>query len=197
MTRLDWPRMLFSSYGTIFLRFLRHYRKQAAQTVNDIFQTIRLRIAVGCLGELESSPWWSSSFLGPHAAAFLGPVFGGRTIVAQYHGVVEAACRAHDEKIGVGRVFHLFRLPEAIERRISGSLDNRVADSLKECFASREAAERVLEGLAKGGGDVKPGPFRLGAADALDGPDGVALIAATYTSAFRAGIKCYPYFSGR
>jgi hypothetical protein len=165
--------------------------------VNDIHQIIRLRIAVGCLGELDGPPWWQCSFLGPHAAAFLSPVFGSRTTIAQYQGVVEAACRIHDEKIGVGRVFHLFRLPEATERRISGCPDNQVADSLKECFASREAAERVLAGLAKGGGDVKPGPFRLGAAEALDGPDGVALIAAAYRSAFRAGIKCYPYFSGR
>ena len=173
------------------------HRKRPDQTVNDVRQTIRLRIAVGCLGELDSFPWWPSSFLGPHGAAFLGPIFGGRTIAAQYQGVVEAACRAHDEKIGVGRVFHLFRLPEAIERRISGRLDNQFPDSLKECFASREAAERTMAGLAKGRGHAKPGPFRLGAAAALDGPDGVALMAATYTSAFRDGIKCYPYFSDR
>jgi len=173
------------------------HRNRPERAVNNIRQTIRLRIAVGCLGELDSSPWWPSSFLGPHAAAFLSPVFGSGTAIAQYQGVVEAACRAHDEKIGVGRVFHLFRLPEATERRISGCFDNRVADSLKECFASREAAERILAGLAKGGGDVKPGPFRLGAAADLDGPDGIALIAAAYRSAFRDGIKCYPYFSGR
>jgi len=189
MTRLDSPPTLFSSYGI--------FANRSARTVNDILETIRLRIAVGCLGELESSPWWPSSFLGQHAAAFLGPVFGGRTIAAQYQGVVEAACRAHDEKIGVGRVFHLFRLPEATERRISGCLNNQVADSLKECFASRESAERVLASLATGDGNVKPGPFRLGAAEALHGPDGVALIAAAYRSAFRAGIRCYPYFSGR
>jgi len=165
--------------------------------VNNICQTIRLRVAVGCLGELDGSPWWPSSFLGPHAAAFLSPVFGSRTTIAQYQGIVEAACRAHDEKIGVGRVFHLFRLPEATERRISGCLDNQVAENLKECFASREWAERVLASLAKGDGNVKPGPFRLGTADVLDAPGGVALIAAAYRSAFRAGIKCYPYFSGR
>ena len=94
-------------------------------------------------------------------------------------------------------MFHLFRLPEATERRISGYLDNRVAENLKECSDSCESAESVLADLAKGDGDVKPGPFRLGAADALDAPDGIALIAAGYRSAFRDGIKCYPYFSGR
>jgi hypothetical protein len=163
--------------------------------VNDIHQTIRLRIAVGCLGELDGSPWWPSGFLGPHAAAFLNPVFGSRTTIAQYQGVVEAACRAHDEKIGVGRVFHLFRLPEATERRISGGLD-QVAGNLKDCFDSCESAERVLAGLATGEGEVKPGPLKLGAADIIESPGGIARIAAAYRSAFRSGIKCYPYFSG-
>jgi hypothetical protein len=73
--------------------------------VNDIGRTIQLRIAVGYLG--EQAAWWSSTFLGPHAITFLGPVFGNKTTVAQYQGVVEAACCAHDEKIGVGRVYHL------------------------------------------------------------------------------------------
>jgi hypothetical protein len=94
-------------------------------------------------------------------------------------------------------VFHLFRLPEATERRISAYFDNQVAESLKECFDSRESAERVLAGLAKGEGEVKPGPLKLGAADIIDAPDGIALIAAAYRSAFRTGIRCYPYFSGR
>jgi hypothetical protein len=165
--------------------------------VHDIDQTIRLRIAVGCLGELESPPWWPSNFLGPHASAFLSHVFGSRTTVAQYQGVVEAARRAHDEKIGVGRVFHLFRLPEAVERWIANYLDNRVAGNLKECFSSRELAEGILASLTKQDRDVRPGPLRLGAVDALDAPDGIALIAAAYRSAFRAGIQCYPYFTGR
>src|SRR6516162_928813 len=92
----------------------------SSRTLIDIDQTIRLRIAIGYLG--EQAAWWPSSFLGQHAFTFLSPVFGNRTTVAQYHGVVEAACRAHDEKIGIGRVFHLFRLPEAAERRISSYL---------------------------------------------------------------------------
>src|SRR5262245_10577606 len=118
--------------------------------LNDIDQTIRLRIAVGYLGEKAANPWWPSSFLGRHAFIFLSPVFGNRTTVVQYHGVVEAACRAHDEKIGIGRVFHLFRLPEAAERRISSYLlEGRIAVDLRECCDSRESAERVLANLAK------------------------------------------------
>src|SRR5690606_28146778 len=122
-----------------------------------------------------ASPWWSSTFLGPHALTFLSPVFGNKTTVAQYKGVVEAACCAHDEKIGVGRVYHLFRLPEATERRISSYLqDRQVVEDLRECFDSQASAEHILADLAKGGGDVKPGPFRLGTASSLSVP-GIAL----------------------
>ena len=69
-----------------------------------------LRLAVGFLGEQEQAAWWPSVFLGRHAHAFLNPIFGSKTRIAQYHGITEAACRVHDESIGVGRVFHLFRL---------------------------------------------------------------------------------------
>jgi hypothetical protein len=86
-----------------------------------IHQIIGLRLAVGLLGEQEQSGWWPSRFLGRHAHAFLNPIFGGKTRMAQYHGVIEAACRIHDERIGVGRVFHLFRLPETIEQQMSNA----------------------------------------------------------------------------
>lgn len=92
----------------------------------------------------------------------------------------------------------IFRLPEATERRISSYLqDGQVAASLREWFESRESAQRVLSSLSKRGEDVKPGPLRLGTTAALSANDGIALVAATYRSAFQAGIKCYPYFSDR
>jgi hypothetical protein len=164
--------------------------------VNRTHQIVGLRLAVGLLGEKEQSPWWPSTFLGQHAPAFLGPVFGSKRRMAQYHGVTEAACRAHDEKIGVGRVFHLYRLPEAIEQRISDAFrEGTLPEDVTRCFESTEAAESMLAGLAKGLAAVKPGPVRLGGADMINSPDGVALLAATYRAAFQTRIKCYPYFT--
>src|SRR6202022_616251 len=84
-----------------------------------IHNIVGLRLAVGLLGEQEQSGWWPSSFLGRHAPAFLRPIFGSKTRMAQYHGVTEAACRVHDERIGVGRVYHLYRLPETIETKMA------------------------------------------------------------------------------
>lgn len=166
--------------------------------VNHTDQIVGLRLAVGLLGEQEQSAWWPSGFLGRHAQAFLGPVFGSKTRMAQYHGVTEAACRIHDEKIGVGRVFHLFRLPELIEQRLCDALqEGSVPEEVTRCFNSTEAAEIVLADLAKGSAEAKPGPVRIGGADLINSPDGVALLAATYRAAFRADIKCYPYLTDR
>jgi hypothetical protein len=163
-----------------------------------IHQIVGVRLAVGLLGEQEQSAWWPSSFLGRHAQAFLNPIFGSKTRMAQYNGVTEAACRVHDERIGVGRVFHLYRLPETIEQRITDAFqEGSLPEEVTRCFESTEAAESVLTGLAKGPAVVKPGPVRLGGTDMINSPDGVALAAATYRAAFHAGIKCCPYFTDR
>jgi hypothetical protein len=70
--------------------------------------------------------------------------------MAQYHGVTEAACRVHDERIGVGRVFHLYRLPETIEQRIPDAFqEESLPENVTRCFESSEAAESALAGLAK------------------------------------------------
>jgi hypothetical protein len=166
--------------------------------VNHTHQIVGLRLAVGLLGEQEQLAWWPSGFLGRHAQAFLNPIFGSKTLVSQYHGVTEAACRVHDEKIGVGRVFHLFRLPESIEQRISDAFqEGGLPEDVTRSFESTEAAENVLAGLEKEPAAVKPGPIRLGAADMINSPDGIALLAASYRAAFHADVKCYPYFTDR
>ena len=79
---------------------------------------VRLRVIVGYLGEKAQFDWWQSGFFTPSSAAFLNPVFARTSALAQYHGVKEAARRLHDEHIGVGRMFHLFRLPETLEQSL-------------------------------------------------------------------------------
>jgi hypothetical protein len=164
----------------------------------DVAQIIGLRLAVGLLGEQEQRGWWPSMFLGRHAHAFLNPIFGSKTRMAQYHGVTEAACRVHDESIGVGRLFHLFRLPEPIEQLMSSAFqEGNVPEEITRCLDSTEAAKGMLARLAKGPAEVKPGPVRLGDAEMINSLIGVRIAAATYRAAFDAGIKCYPYFTDR
>src|SRR5690349_14523885 len=77
-----------------------------------------LRTVVGYLGEREQYSWWQSSVFAPAGRAILAPVLGRTQALAQYAGVRRAAALVHDERIGVGRVFHLFRLPEDVEQAL-------------------------------------------------------------------------------
>jgi hypothetical protein len=159
---------------------------------------IGLRLSVGLLGEREQAGWWPSMFLGRHAPTFLSPIFGSKTRMAQYHGVTEAACRVHDESIGVGRVSHLFRLPESIEQLIfSAFQEGSVPEEVTGCCDSKEAAEGMLARLANGPAALRPGPIRLGDLAMINSSGGVALVAATYRAAFDAGIRCYPHLTDR
>src|SRR5262245_17569154 len=88
------------------------------QRESDAIRIATLRLAVGLLGERDNAGWWASGFMAPTGAAFLTPVFGSRILQARYRGVLEVARRVHDERIGVGRVFHPFRLREVVELRV-------------------------------------------------------------------------------
>jgi len=82
-----------------------------------VIHLLKLRIAVGLLGEVQSPAWWPSAFFSRTSPAFLKHTFGRTMALVQYHGVCEAATRVHDDHIGIGaEVFHLFRLPERLER---------------------------------------------------------------------------------
>lgn len=154
-----------------------------------------LRLSVGLLGERDNAGWWTSGFMSPTSAAFMTPVFGVRTLQARYQGVLEAARRVHDEHIGVGRAFHLFRLPEAIEQRIFDVVQ-LAAPQLSEPVSSPEAAKATLAEIAGHPAEAKEGPAMMGTVDLLGDAVWVAEAAALYSAAFVAGIQCFPYFSG-
>ena len=99
----------------------------------QIEQLTLMRFAVGFLGEQANPWWWDSSFCGNNGKAFLSPVFPRTYIHAQYQGVVSAAALVHDDRIGVGNVFHLFRLPEDIEQGL-----HAIANVLKSLQLSLE-----------------------------------------------------------
>jgi len=159
---------------------------------------VRLRLAVAFLGEREQAGWWPSNFLSRNARAFMEPVFGNGSNLAQYYGATEAARRVHDERIGVGRVFHLFRMPETVEQLVFDLLaDKSVSDEVADCIASESTAGAVLVQLAPGIGRAETGPVRVGGIEMLSNPDTMATIAAHYQAAFRAHTQCFPYFSER
>jgi hypothetical protein len=155
---------------------------------------LTMRFAVGLLGEKGQAGWWPSSFMSPTSSAFLLPVFGANIMQARYQGIVEAGKRVHDERIGVGRVFHLFRLPEATEQRLFDALSSTEREVAARAL-SPEAANDQLSILGIASSEARQGPVSIGSADDLGKPDWLKVAAGLYASAFAAGVQCFPYFS--
>lgn len=113
--------------------------------------------------------------------------------MAQYNGVREAARRLHDEQIGIGNVFHLFRLPEEMEQ----DLQQLVINAPDEWFAeivSQGAALTVLRTLSGEAISVPEGPQSIGSWKELDRYSGSKALAQCYLAAFEQGIRTFPYF---
>lgn len=161
--------------------------------MSNTFETIAvLRVLVGYLGEQNPS-WWPSQFFSPNANAFLGPVFARSTLLAQYQGVTAAAARKHEEHIGEGRTFHLFRLPEIFEQSAAGIFSDETFESrIHTLVASRDQALSCLAGLAGGPVSASEGPVVVGdLTDELS--DALESFAALYLDAFNKGIQCFPF----
>lgn len=161
----------------------------------NVIRIVSLRLAVGLLGERDNAGWWTSGFMSPTSAAFLTPVFGATILHARYQGVLEAAKRVHDERIGVGRAFHPFRLPEVMEQRLFDAC--RVGgQEFEGAISSTDAARATLEGLAGMKVEAKSGPALIGTAATVDDLEWVKEAASLYSAAFGAGVQSFPYFQG-
>jgi hypothetical protein len=158
-------------------------------------QVICARFLVGFLGEQEQAAWWPSRFLSAPSVSFLKPVFAKTTLVAQYHGVRDAASAVHDSHIGVGRVFHLFRLPEAVEQRLfTHLLDVGIPEDVGQALTSRETAMARLGGFFKSAVELHGGPLKVGTTEDLHGNGWLSRVAAVYHAAFEgADAPAFPY----
>jgi hypothetical protein len=157
---------------------------------------LQLRLLVGFLGERAQYAWWPTAFYEPPSRSFVEPVFTKTSRLAQYHGVLEAARRLHDDHLNVGS-YHLFRLPEEIEQDLHAMVQGSVGEELSsEVARSKSAALDVLERLAGTSGKSSVGPMAVGSIKDLDSIDTLRAIAATYSSAFHQNTKSYPYLVG-
>lgn len=161
-----------------------------SSTLPDI---LKLRLLVGYLGEGARYAWWMTSFFDASSRHFLDPVFPNTVRLAQYHGVLEAARRVHDEHLSMG-CYHLFRLPEEVEQ----DLHHLVQSPQTEAFTSsslrdKDQALRYLEGLAGMMTVQGVGPVAIGNVGDLGAPRSIETVAAAYLSAFQQGLRLYPY----
>jgi hypothetical protein len=159
-----------------------------------IEQLSTYRLVVGYLGERDQFGWWQSSFFTQGSDAFLSPIFSKTQLLAQCNGVTRAAALIHDERIGVGNVYHLFRLPEDMEQSIHQGLHNpAIEKNLKSIISSRDSALQYLGGQKNN--KIMPGPFHVGKLDAIRNLKVWQQIAGLYRYAFENKLEVFPYFS--
>lgn len=156
-----------------------------------------LRYVVGYLGEKNQYGWWSSNFLNPSTKKMLEFTFPRTASLAQYEAVSAAAAKIHDEAIGVGKSFHLFRLPEFIEKSLVSEIQGTSDGSSFESFIdSKELAMNTLSDLAGSAILSGEGPINIGLIDDTQMEQFIAQIASAYVQAFNGSKEAFPYFKG-
>lgn len=154
---------------------------------------LQMRLLVGFLGERAQCGWWPTSFYDASSRLFLAPVFSKTSRLAQYHGVLEAARRLHDEHLSVDH-YHLFRLPEEVEQDLHAIMQSSVGEELaSQTPQDKEAALDALKRLADLAGTSSEGPTAVGNIKALDSSETLKAIAAAYLCAFIQDARTYPY----
>ncbi len=148
---------------------------------------------MGYLGERTQFGWWQTSFFGDYSLRSLEFVTPKTSLLAQYHGVVEAARKLHDEHLNVGS-YHLFRLPEEIEQDLHAILQSSVGTDLaNQAPQDKDAALAALKTLAGAIPTSMVGPTAVGNIDQLSASETQKAIAGAYVSAFSRNAKSYPY----
>lgn len=154
-----------------------------------------LRLLVAFLGEKEQLSWWDSSFLNTTGRRFLAIDYPKTALAAAVNAASESARRVHDERIGKGRVAHLFRLPPMLEHRLHQQLLQPEATRMEAWLTTKDAALTQLAELAGKDTESASGPFRIGAVAALGAADTVGRLAGAYLHSFREGQQSMPYFA--
>ncbi|SCX49945.1 BrxE family protein [Nitrosospira sp. Nsp1] len=154
---------------------------------------LHIRLLVGFLGERAQFAWWPTAFYESSSRFFLEPVFSKTSRLAQYHGIIEAARRLHDEHLNVGS-YHLFRLPEEVEQDLHVMVQSSVGENfIIQVLKNNEIALDSLRRLAEMETPVRMGPFAIGNIKDIGSIDSVKTIASAYLAAFSGGTKTYPY----
>jgi len=161
------------------------------KTIEKIAQ---IRVLVDYLGEKEQYNWWDTSFLGEIGLEYLKLNFPRTVFLAGVTSVSEAARRLHDEHIGKGMVYHLFRLPFNIEERIHEIIRDMKDEKAKQLIAAKEDSLELLKGFIDSTVDAPEGPVQIGTIPKIISEFSVRELAKHYANAFQEDKKTFPYF---
>jgi hypothetical protein len=154
---------------------------------------LELRLLVGFLGERAQFNWWPTSFFEHSSRLFLEPVFARTPLIAQYHGVLEAARRFHDEHLSAG-AFHLFRLPEEMEEDLHALVRACQKATSPPSPSDKNSALDALKAMASTFPKEVVGPLTIGSVHDVTAVAKLGEIAAIYSAAFDSDRQAFPYF---
>jgi hypothetical protein len=155
----------------------------------------KLRVGVGYLGENDQYEWWPTAFLSTTGRRYLEFNFPRTVLSAGINSVLHAAKDLHDRRIGRSGLFHLFRLPHAIEQDLHFLLASDFKETLAVMIQGRDRAIAVLADLAEGERISAEGPRSISAIDQLTHRLTLRKLAACYLWAFESGKQAFPYFT--
>jgi hypothetical protein len=158
-----------------------------------ISQISELRLLVSFLGEQSQYGWWKTNLISSLGLRFMRTNFPRTNKTAALQAVGLAATKDHDQKIGMGCVYHLFRLPYEMDQAL-----HLTSISAEEEISFPENKEEALNRMAIVADEVlnvSPGPCQIGTKKTIRSAFGVQEIAKHYRSAFLSNIQCYPYFA--
>jgi hypothetical protein len=117
------------------------------QRPEGVESLLTLRAVVAGLGERATPPWWRTQFLTDAGLRAIARVFPRTAVAAAIRSASAAARPEHDRLIGVGKRYHLFRLPTEFERSIEDHL-------------AEPARQAALADILKGGTDALLGELK-------------------------------------
>ena len=157
-----------------------------------------LRTVVAALGERSTPPWWRTQFLTDFGFRTVARVFPRTAVYAALESSFAAARDEHDRRIGLGKKYHLFRLPETLERTLSTAIsDPTFVTRLATLVAG--AQDGLMHELTRIASDRKEavvdGPVSLGTITQLVEPGILGSLAAHYRNSFASNRRVFPYFT--
>jgi hypothetical protein len=171
-------------------------RNKAASS-EAVHRLVVLRTLVAALGERATPPWWRTQFLTEVGLRTLGRVFPRTAIRTALESTTIVARADHDKRIGIGRRYHLFRLPTALEHVL---IDATTEESFRvEATALvKKQRDDLLCELAKAANSraapTAEGPIRLVPAVRLLERSAIEEMAAHYRTSVETGRRVFPYF---
>jgi hypothetical protein len=156
---------------------------------------IKIRALIGYLGEKSQFNWWDTNFLSETGLQFLSINFPRSSFSAGVNSVTTAARRLHDERIGKGGVYHLFRLPSSVEETVHDELLQMDAAEIKGMISDKETALENIETMLSNRATVPEGPVQVGRLKNIMSNFAVSELAMHYYDAFKCGKQCFPYFT--